>query len=59
MPRMEVAGRSIVLLRTAQKMTQEEMAFQAHLSVSRLQDIEHGCANPTLDTMIYIAGRFG
>lgn len=44
-------GGNIVLLRKGLHMTQEEVAFQSNLSVSRLQDIESGCPNITFDTL--------
>ncbi|MCI8454230.1 MAG: transcriptional regulator [Lachnospiraceae bacterium] len=46
---------NIVLLRKAQGMTQEQVAFRSKLSISRLQDIEHGYSNTTVDTIIRIA----
>ncbi|MCI8293898.1 MAG: transcriptional regulator [Hespellia sp.] len=48
-------GKSIVLLRNEQGLTQEEVAFRSNLSVSRLQSIEYGCQNTTVDTLIRIA----
>ena len=48
-------GRNIALLRHTQGMTQEQVAFRSGLSISRLQDIEHGCNNTTVDTLIRIA----
>lgn len=52
-------GRNIVLLRNEQGLTQEEVAFQSKLSVSRFQAIEYGCQNTTVDTLIRIAGVLG
>lgn len=48
-------GRNIVLLRRAQGLTQEEVAYRSHLSVSCLQAVEYGCQNTTVDTLIGIA----
>lgn len=48
-------GRNIVLLRQAQGLTQEQVAFRSGLSVSRLQDLEYGCRNTTADTLIHLA----
>lgn len=48
-------GKNVTLLRIAQGFTQEEVALQSHISVSRLQDIEYGCPNVTVDTILYIA----
>ena len=52
-------GKNIVLLRNEQGLTQEEVAFQSNLSVSRLQTIEYGCQNVTVDTLIRIASVLG
>ena len=52
-------GKNIVLLRKEQGLTQEETAFRAGLSVSRLQYIEHGCRNTTVDTLIRQGETFG
>ncbi len=52
-------GKNIVLLRNEQGLTQEEVAFQSNLSVSRLQTIEYGCQNATVDTLIRIASVLG
>lgn len=56
---LEEIGRNIVLLRKAQGLTQEEVAYRSHLSVNRLQVIEHGCRNTTVDTLICIAETLG
>lgn len=52
-------GKNIVLLRNEQGLTQEEAAFRSKLSVSRLQDIEHGCQNTAVDTLIRISETLG
>lgn len=52
-------GKNIVLLRKEQGLTQEETAFRAGLSVSRLQYIEHGCQNTTMDTLIRLGETLG
>lgn len=52
-------GKNLVLLRNEQGFTQEEVAFRSKLSVSRLQDIEYGCRNTTVDTLIRIAETLG
>ena len=46
---------NIVKIRKEQKMSQEELAFRAKISVSRLRDIEHGKANPSIDTLESVA----
>lgn len=48
-------GRNSVLLRKAQGLSQEDVAFQASRSVGCLQSFESGCANTTVDTLIRIA----
>lgn len=58
MTELEEIGRNIVLLRRSWGLTQEEMAYRANLSVSRLQAIEYGCQNATVDTMMRIARSF-
>ena len=55
MPHLDEIGRNIVRLRKAQGLTQEQVAFHSSISVSRLQDIEYGCQNTTIDTLIYLA----
>lgn len=52
-------GRNITLLRVKQNLTQEEVAFRSRLSVTRLQILEYGCRNTTVDTLIRIAGTLG
>ena len=52
-------GNNIILLRKALGMTQEQLAFQANLSVSRLQDIEYGGTNTTVDTLLCISRTLG
>lgn len=48
-------GQNIVLLRRAKRISQEQLALQSNISVSRLREIEHGIANPTSDTLESIA----
>lgn len=48
-------GRNIVLLRKSRRITQEQLALQSNISVSRLREIEHGVANLTLDVLESIA----
>lgn len=52
-------GKNIVSLRVAQKLTQEAVAHQSNLSVTRLQTLEYGCQNTTVDTLIRVARTFG
>ena len=58
MPHLDEIGRNIVRLRKAQGLTQEQVAFRSNISVSRLQDIEYGCQNTTIDTLICLARAF-
>ena len=48
-------GQNIVTTRKRKGMTQEELAFNADMSISCLRRIEHGAANPTLDALCRIA----
>lgn len=48
-------GKNIVKLRCSRGITQEDLACGAGISVSRLRDIEHGYANPSLDILESIA----
>ena len=48
-------GRNIVTLRKARRITQEQLALQSDISVSRLREIEHGVANPSIDYLETIA----
>lgn len=48
-------GRNIVTLRKARRITQEQLALQSDVSVSRLREIEHGIGNPSLDFLEAIA----
>lgn len=50
-------GRTIVAIRTANGITQEELAYGVGMSVSHLRRIEHGKGNPTLDTLIRLANE--
>lgn len=50
---------NFVLLRTAQGLTQEEVAFQSNLSTNRLQAIEYGYANMRIDTVICLSKALG
>lgn len=44
-------GQNIVLLRRARHISQEQLALRSEMSVSFLRDIEHGRANPSLDSL--------
>ena len=52
-------GRNIVLLRKAKNISQERLALRAEMSVSFLRDIEHGQANPSLDSLERLADILG
>ena len=48
-------GKTIVKLRKSRRITQEQLADAANVSVSYLRDIEHDCANPTINILEDIA----
>ncbi len=48
-------GKTIVKLRKSRRITQEQLAEAANVSVSYLRDIEHDCANPTINILEDIA----
>lgn len=56
---LQEIGRNVALLRQARGLTQEETAYRANISVSRLQVIEYGRHNTTVDTLIRIANGLG
>ncbi len=51
--------RNIVLLRNMEGLTQKQLAHISNVSVARLRDIEHGCANVTLNKLSSITQTFG
>lgn len=52
-------GSTVVTIRKAKGITQEELAFNANVSIGRLRDVEHGTANYTRDTLYSIAAALG
>jgi len=52
-------GRNIALLRKARGLSREQAALESNMSVSRWQDIEHGCKNTTVQTLRGIAETLG
>jgi len=46
-------------LRTAQSLTQEELAYRAGMDVTYLSDLERGKWNPSLAIMVDLAGGLG
>ena len=52
-------GNNIVLLRSKQGLTREEVAFQANQCANTLYAIEHGRANATADTLIHLSKVLG
>lgn len=50
---------NIVLLRREKGMTQKELARMANVSTAWLRDIEHGCANVTIEKLEHIANALG
>jgi len=55
----EMMGQRIKSLRQANNMTQEELSEKAGITAKYLSSIERGHENPTLDTLIHIAGALG
>lgn len=52
-------GRNIVLLRKARGISQEQLALRAEMSVSYLRSIEHGQANPSVESLERLAEILG
>ena len=52
-------GRITAQLRRAQDLSQLQAALNAHVSLSRWQQIEHGCRNATIDTLRRMAEALG
>ena len=48
-------GRTIVDIRTQRGFSQEYLALECEMSLSYLRRIEHGTANPTINTLLRIA----
>ncbi|MCI8870235.1 MAG: helix-turn-helix transcriptional regulator [Lawsonibacter sp.] len=48
-------GKNVVLLRKARGLSQKELACRAHVSAAYLRELEHGCANPTMELLGRIA----
>lgn len=48
----EQFGDKVLKYRKSAKLTQEDLAEQANISVRQLSDIENGKANPKLDTVV-------
>lgn len=48
-------GQNIVALRKAERLSQEQLALRAGMSVSFLRHIEHGRANPSLESLERLA----
>ncbi len=51
-------GEKIKNLRTSKLMTQKELAGE-EITRNMLSQIENGCATPSLQTLVYLAGRLG
>lgn len=47
--------KNVANLRRVKKLSQEELAFESDVSLSLLKAIEHGHANPSLDTLESLA----
>ena len=52
----EKIGARIASLRKARRMTQEQLAAKMEISIPYLSSIERGRENPTLNTLINLAG---
>ena len=52
-------GNNIVLLRSRQGLSREEVAFRANQCANTLYAIEHGRANATADTLIHLSTALG
>lgn len=50
---------TIILMRNAAGLTQKQLAILSNVSVARIRDIEHGCANPTTGTLLDITDALG
>ncbi len=59
MSNLGIIGKNIVLLREAQGISREAAALNVSMSVSRWQDIEHGCSNTTIETLRRMAEVLG
>lgn len=59
MPDIIEIGNNIVLLRSRQGLSREEVAFQANQCANTLYAIEHGRANATADTLIHLSTALG
>ncbi len=51
----EKFGRRLKELRTQKKLTQEDIAYKAEVTVYYISKIERGLANPSLETLVKIA----
>ena len=52
-------GSNVLWLREHRKMTQKKLAMEAKISTARLRDIEHCCANTTIEKLEDIAAALG
>ena len=55
----KLMGKQIKILRQARGMSQEQLAEKISMNAKYLSGIERGKANPTLDTLIRLAGALG
>lgn len=51
----EKFGRRLKELRTQKKLTQEDIAYKAEVTVYYISKMERGLANPSLETLVKIA----
>lgn len=52
-------GIRIVVLRKGQGVSQKELAEKSKVSLARLRDVEHGCANASVKLLARVAGALG
>ncbi len=52
----EQVGAGIQRLRKAKRLTQEDVAYEAEVSIRHYQQLESGRMNPTLRTLYKVAG---
>lgn len=54
-----ILGQNIKTMRKKNNYSQEYLSAEAKISLSNYREIEHGKANPTIDTLSKIADKFG
>ncbi|MFZ3004757.1 MAG: helix-turn-helix transcriptional regulator [Phenylobacterium sp.] len=54
-----IVGRNVKQLRLARALTQEQLAFEAHLDLTYVGGIERGRRNPSLLVLVRLAQALG